>query len=218
VEHEGRPGRRGPRRARRHRIIADHDPDVILLQEAMDYVSRMRLRFRGWRVYSGRLTTVRANCPIMVRRRRARGRIRGRGWGLVVNRRPWVYRGKGREVTHPGRVWTWARVEGIRFLSVHRATEALGHNERAGAEEADHLEYWFDSHDGPAFAAGDWNNLWSDKRRDSPAAIARTVKGELVVLAEARIDYALATGLTVTCERAGKYGSDHHAHVYRLTR
>lgn len=200
-------------------IIADHDPDVILLQEGMYYVDRIRRRFRGWRVYSGKANTTRANCPIMVRRNLRRGRLRDRGWGLIINERPWVYRKTGRpDVTHEGRTWTWVRVEGVRLLSMHRATNALSLNKAAGNEEADNLEDWFDSHAGPMFAAGDWNNLWSDKRRDSPAAIARAVKAELVIPAESRIDYGMASGLSVTGERGGKYGSDHHCHIYRLVR
>lgn len=198
-------------------LIADHQPDVILLQEGMNYVARLRLRFgRRWRVYSGAPGTVRANCPIMVRRSIPRGRIRGKGWGLVKNVTPWYYRGKDRNVKHEGRVWTWVRVDGIRFLSIHRATEALGHNAQAGREEADNIEEWFDNHDGPHLAAGDWNNLWSDKRTEAPAQIARRVKGQLVIPPDARIDYAITRDLDVTAVRDGKYGSDHHAVIYRL--
>lgn len=198
-------------------LIADHDPDVILLQEAMHYAARIRLRFgRKWRLYSGTPGTDRANCPILVRRNLPRGRIRGKGWGLIRNRTPWYYRGKDRHVKHPGRTWTWVRVDGIRFLSMHRETEALGYNAAAGRETADSVEEWFDSHAGPMVAVGDWNNLPRDPRGDAPRTIARNIGGQLVVPDGARIDYALVRDLDVTATRGGKYGSDHHAHVYRL--
>jgi endonuclease/exonuclease/phosphatase (EEP) superfamily protein YafD len=193
-------------------LIADHDPDVLLLQEAMNYGVRLRLRFGSkWRIYAGVPMTEAANCAVMVRRTIPRGRR-----GAIRNRHPWFYRGKGREVKKSGRVWRWVRVDGIHLLTVHRATEALGFNHTAGREEADNLENWFASHPGPMLAAGDWNNSHEDARKDSPAQIARIVKGELIVPEGARIDYALARDLTATAKRGGKYGSDHHSHIYTL--
>lgn len=195
-------------------LIDDHSPEVVLLQEAMNYVTRIRLRFgRHWRVYAGAPFMERGNCAVMVRRSVKRG-----GHGKVRNRLPWRYTGQGRDVKHPGRVWRWARADGIYFLSMHRATNALSLNKAAGSEEADNLEEWFGDHAGPMIAAGDWNNLHSDGRQEAPASIARRVKAHLIVPPEGRIDYALARDVKGRGERVGKYGSDHPAVVYTLDR
>lgn len=200
-------------------LIRDHNPDTILLQEAMNYVPGLRLNFLNWRIYSGaKPGHPSANCVVMVRKDLPRGRRPRKGFGAVRNHTAWTFINSGRRIIHEGRVWRWVRVDGVHLMSVHRATNALGDNAEAGREEADNLIDWFDSHNGPMIAAGDWNNLWSDKRPNSPRDIAKHVKGELVVPAEARIDYALVRGIDVTAERGDKYGSDHHSHIYRLDR
>src|SRR5690349_1219771 len=82
-------------------LIRDTDADAALLQEAKNYVPAIRLRFGlKWRVYGGVGWVESSNCVVMVRRS-----VRREKRGKVVNQRPWVYKHKGREVEHPGRVW-----------------------------------------------------------------------------------------------------------------
>lgn len=196
-------------------LIRDTDADAVLLQEAKNYLLMIRLVFGVlWRIYGGMFPrTDSANCVVMVRRTIRRGRH-----GAVRNRTPWVYTGKGRRVTHPGRVWRWARADGVYLMSVHRSTNALSINKVAGREEADRVMEWFDDHAGPMLAAGDWNNAHDDPRSNAPADIAKHVKADVVVPGDSRIDFAIARDLDVATWRGSKYGSDHHAHIYRLRR
>lgn len=197
-------------------LIREHDPEAVLLQEAMNYVAALVLLFPRWRVYGGIPRTEGSNCVVMVRRTVPRGRRKGHGWGVIRNRTPWYYRGKGRNVKHPGRVWRWVRVDGVLLLSGHRETEALGHNRAAGRETADALVEWTKDHDGPKLAHLDWNNRCTDRRPDGPVEIAKRSGGLLLVPkgGEHRPDYALVVDGDWTARRVGREGSDHQCIRY----
>lgn len=195
-------------------LVRDTDADAVLLQEAKNYLPAIRARFGAtWRVYGGPGFVEASNCAVMVRRSIRRGKR-----GAVRNRTPWYYRGKGRNVKHPGRVWRWARVDGVFLMSVHKATNALSLNKDAGREEADRLAEWFGDHAGPMIAAGDWNNTADDRRPNGPAEIARLAKAQVVVPPGARIDYALVRGVDVTAKSGKSYGSDHESFTTHIKR
>lgn len=198
-------------------LIRDTDADAVLLQEAKNYVPAIRLRFGlKWRVYGGPGWVEASNCAVMVRRSVRRGRR-----SKVVNKTPWYFRNGGRWVQHPGRVWRGPRADGVRLLSVHKATNVLdrdGRNFDVGREEADNLADWFRRSGDPSIAAGDFNNQARDPRQGAPSDIAKRVRGEVVASSQYDIDLAIVRGLDVTVKRLGKYGSDHEAHVYRLRR
>lgn len=192
-------------------LIRDHRPEVVLLQEAKNYVTAIRVAFPGWRVYGGPGRIDASNCVIMVRRS-----VRVSHHGRVKNHTPWKYLHNGRSVTHPGRVWRWVQAGGITFLSLHKATNALGLNKSAGLEEADNLIDWFGDHADPTFAAGDWNNQHDDRRPNGPVDIARHAQARIVASPQAGIDFAAVRGIAAVATRGDKYGSDHHATIYRL--
>jgi endonuclease/exonuclease/phosphatase family metal-dependent hydrolase len=191
-------------------LIRDTDADVVLLQEAKNYVTAIRAAFPGWRVYGGIGFRESSNCVVMVRRTVTVGK-RGR----VRNRTPWTYAHKGRSVVHPGRVWRWVEADGVTLMAVHRATNALSLNEKAGREEADNLIEWLESHP-RAIAAGDWNNRPVDNRPNGPAEIARHGHARLVVAPGADIDFAAVRGVEVTARLGDRYGSDHHSQTYTI--
>ncbi len=200
-----------------HAFIKEHDPDALLLQEAMNYTAALKVTFPLWRVYGGIPFTEGSNCVVMVRRTVRRGRRKGHGWGVIRNRIPWWFQKPGREpVRHPGRVWRWVRADGVLLLSGHRETEALGDNRAAGRETADSLVEWTKEHDGPKLAHLDWNNQCTDRRPDGPVAIAKRAGGMLLVPkgGEHRPDYALVIDGDWTALRVGREGSDHHCIRY----
>ncbi len=198
-------------------LIEARDPDVVLLQEAMNYIRRLRKEFgHEWRIYSGLPFTSRANCPVMVRRDVPHGGKRGQDWGIVTVRATWVYRGRGRFVRHPGRSWTWAIADGVALMSMHRATEALGFNAKTGKREAERIKAWARRFS-EWLIGGDWNNHHTDPRQNGPRDIANDLDADLVVPDDARIDFALSSeDLVEDTRRGARRGSDHHSHEYDL--
>lgn len=210
----GRPSRDVIRGLRR--LIEDTDADVIALQEAQDYIQALRKAFPGWRVYAKHGWPESTNCVVMVRRRCPRGRHYGRGWGTVRVEAGWTYGPTGKR--HPGRTWTWVRVDGVPILSLHRVPGKSGDNGISYLEEAHELREWFDEHDGPMVAIGDANEGPRDTRPNTLLAVSRKVKGQLIFdRDEPGIDYALARDLTGRFDRLDTYGSDHRAGLLTLT-
>lgn len=196
-------------------FIAAHDPDVIALQEARNYVLALRIAFATrWRIYAPPTTAgpEARDCPVMVRRDlpRARRRRRG-GWGWVQNRIGW--RGPKHGWLHPGRTWTWVTVDGVAILSLHRVwtpprpTRGRGPNAPAYAEEAAALREWLDKHR-RAVVIGDANGSTTDPHPASMRATARATGAQLVDdHDDPGIDYAAVKGLDGKLRRLRRFGS-----------
>lgn len=207
-------GRRAIRGLRR--LIKRSRAQVILLQEAKNYVPAIRVAFPGWRVFGGPGFVESSNCVVMVRRG-----LEVTHHGRVRNRASWVFTGKGRHVVHPGRVWRDVVAEGVALLCVHKATEVLdknGPNHDVGLEEANNLVEWLETYD-HAIAAGDINNQHDDTRPNGPVEIAHDSAAKVHVPpgGENDPDFAWVRGLDVDLERLGDGGSDHHAWLIHIT-
>lgn len=192
-------------------LIDRHDPEVLLLQEAKNYVRAIRLTFPGWRVYGGLGFRDSSNCVVMVRRSMKRGKH-----GTIRNGTPWTFMHDGKPVVHAGRVWRWVRVDGVALMSIHKATNALGDNKAAGEEEAFRLVEWFEDHGGPRGAFGDFNNTAADKRDHGPSDIADRADAEVLAADDEDIDLAVIAELEATVTQVEAEGSDHHAHRYTI--
>lgn len=207
----GRPKRQAIKNLRA--LMKDTRATVVCLQEAMTYMTLIRLVFAlRWRVYTGRNLAEGENCAVLVRRDPfRRRRDRGTHWGLVRNLRRWKGPKHGWE--HPGRVWPWVVVLGIRVMSLHRVTGGPhGPNAAAYKEEASRLRE-FVQYDGPVFVVGDTNTLPNDKREGSMADIAKDTGATLILPASPRVDYAMGKGVRGTMQKLGTYDSDHPATV-----
>lgn len=199
-------------------LIRDNpDADVIHLQEAMNYVRRIRIAFAPlWRVYAPGGWEEAANSPVMVRRwRRPHIRREGSGWGWVRNREHWI--GPKHGILHPGRTWTWVRVTGVACLSLHRVYGGQNRNAKAYQEEWHRLTAFAKGRP-RVFIAGDTNTPLTANWPYDMRSLAEELGGTILAPADERgPDYAVAVGLTGSCTRLGKYGSDHHATRCELT-
>jgi endonuclease/exonuclease/phosphatase family metal-dependent hydrolase len=193
-------------------LIKDENPDVICLQEAMNYVTYLRLRFPLWRIYCNRSWDEADNCPVMVRRTLPRGHRRRQGWGWVRVQQGWVYRPNNAE--HPGRTWTWVMVAGVAIMSLHRVAGQTGENRKSLLEETDRLIDWLAKHE-KVVIIGDTNQSPRSSDPESLNAIAEDFDARLVFDKERPgIDYALVKGIEGgSYERTVSYGSDHDAGV-----
>ena len=120
-----------------------------------------------------------------------------------------------------GRVFTAADVDGWRLVNVHRTRPGWSRGGAAFAEEYDRLLDLARRTDGPLVVAGD-QNIGTRKGRDraahTPWALARAIGARIVTTKPGVIDYAIARGARGRAKRLGKYGSDHHAYRFDLTK
>ena len=193
--------------ARRHRV------DVFLLQEAHGYIAALR-DLPGWHLVAAKGQGEARGNPMLVRdtlplqRRRA-----------IRCHTPWTGPKAGRH--HRGRVFTVADVAGWRLVNVHRTRPGWSPGGGAFTEEHDRLLDAALDADGPLVIAGDQNigtRPGGDRGPETPWALAEAIGGRIVTTTEGRIDYAVTRGVGGFARQLGKYGSDHAAVLFVLTK
>lgn len=200
-------------------LIDDQNPDAIALQEAKQYVQEIISRFGqkhggDWYVYQHNDWEESRNCPILVH---AKGRSKlDRGgerpcWNTLRTTTKWVGPQGG---AHKGRTWTWADVDGVRVLSLHRCTDGDGKNQDAFYEEAEALEDWIRNSGKHALIIGDNNCGQKATYRGATKTIAQATDSYIVAHPNANIDYGVRHKLSGTLRLGKSYGSDHECVVF----
>lgn len=198
-------------------LIQDQDPDVVCLQEAGDYVSKIKQEFGvdhggAWRVYCHNDWTKANDCPVMVHKRfNAKTRGDPDGWNTIRTKTEWT--GPSGH-THKGRTWTWVKVDSRFVCSFHRCTGGKGKNKASAKEEYDVMCEWIsDRTDERIIVLGDHNigpqeqdPYWSSWGiADHCHGSTRFDNGD------AGIDYAICRNQKGDVVRTKTYGSDHKA-------
>lgn len=196
-------------------IIRDHDPEVVVLQEADEYVPAIRKAFnKHWYVYARNIGREGRQCPVMVRKAGHRRKyIKDGGWGTVHPKTRWE---GPHGQPHEGRTWTWVYVSGAVVLSLHRCTGGRAKNKDAYLEEAKELIRFFARHAGRQILVfGDTNTEFGVVYGGSMQQVANIVHGLLTGDRPPGVDYMLSKGARGTVNRRKEYGSDHRAAVAR---
>jgi endonuclease/exonuclease/phosphatase family metal-dependent hydrolase len=199
-------------------MLRDHPhTDVVVLQEAQQYVDFLRKAFVGnWWIYGRKGRAEGLMNPVMVRKAiNFPKRKWGPGWGTIANTTDWI--GPKHGLKHEGRTWTWVLVGDVYVLSLHRATDGAGQNRKAYLEEAGRLTQFFEKRQGKDIIVfGDTNTGIGADHPGSMQRIREKVHGRLIADEPAGVDYALTTrSITASVERTKTYGSDHKAAVMR---
>lgn len=214
----GRPGR-----AVRHavmRMIREHNPDRIDLQEARGYRDDLA-DIPGYTLYSPRGKSMEAgNCIALIRDdRTGAGTVRKRALRLKVR---WHGPKAGKE--HPGRIFLETREPDWTFVGVHRTRPEWSPRGAAFAEEYGALL-------GSAQRAAERGDLWvcvGDQNigtrpgrdralHDGPWRLAETIGGRCITTTPGRIDYAVVgPRLKGKAKQLGDYGSDHNAVLIKI--
>lgn len=189
-------------------LIENTNPDVICLQEAKQYTDALHNRFDSdWYVYAKKGWEESTANPVLVHRSQGNRKGYGEGWGTLRYKTRWVGPQGG---AHDGRTWTWALVNGLYVMSLHRCTDGDGRNSDAFADEARILEDWIDDCDSSVLVIGDHNCGHKATYYGASKTIAQAVDGMIVADAEEPgIDYAIKRGLKGDVHRGKSYGSDH---------
>lgn len=205
-------GRRPARVLRMLRkIVKQHRPHVIVLQEAAGYVDALH-DLPGYDVFTPRGTG------------EARGNVILVAADIPTERLPSIrchfpWTGPKAGMRHPGRVFPVAEPGGWTIANVHRTRPGWSHNGAAFAEEHDRL-LDLEHTTGPLVIVGDQNigtRTGSDRARNTPWALAQKLDAGIVTTTPGHIDYAIVRGVDGFAEELGKFGSDHNAVLFTLT-
>lgn len=201
-------------------LIKASDPDVVALQEAMNYVSTIRLApliMALFRVITPTGWTEATNCPLLVRRwRKPVHRTQGVGWGFIRNTIGWV--GPLHDIHHPGRTWSWAKVAGVYVVSLHRCWGGGTRNRAAYVEEYHQLVRFIRDRR-YVVVVGDTNTPWGADWIGGMEQLAEETGCTLVADPQhPGIDYAAVKGLDATARRLpDSKGSDHRPVLIEVT-
>lgn len=200
-------------------LIADHDPDAIVTQESQNYRLGIRLRFLlRWRTYYVDAWPESGQNLVLARRSLPRGLFRRNGgWGAVRNRIPWT--GPKHGWAHAGRTWTWAKLDDVPVMSLHRVGPRWRDSAPAFREEGAALVEWARAHPGPFLILGDHNHSPHAAGVSTSRWVAEQTGARVASDPhEAGIDYAIVRGLAVSVRRVKRYGSDHRAVIVDIRR
>lgn len=195
------------------KLVAAHNPAVVLLQEAGDYIDCLKNSYGNkWHVYAKTGWDESTNCPVLVRSSyNAKSYGDPNGWGTVRMSTGWE--GPNGHA-HPGRTWTYCKVDGHWFLSLHRVTGGNAKNKSAFHEEYDELVAWIGAHDDiPTLVFGDHNCHPGDRWKGASVLVAEAVHGNLAHPGGG-IDYAIRRNYRGSVTKGNAYGSDHQCVIW----
>ena len=193
-------------------LIADHDPDVICLQEGMHYVDMLRHRFDGWFVYARGGWPESDNCPVMVRKNGREKKEYGDGFNTLRYTTKWVGPQGG---AHDGRTWTYVNVDGITVMSLHRCTGGKDKNAEAFYDEYQKLTAFLKDREKPVVIFGDHNCGPSKTFKGASKNVATDTESK--ISHDGGIDYVIRRGIKGTVKHGKAYGSDHECAVFTVT-